>query len=293
MVVDFLSYASLNERIALQEQKRHNQMLDCKEFSDSNVSTFRKAISIHNRTGHARFRRAAVVPPPSTSQNPTSGLYQNLVSGSPSPASKAQAATLTLDFTKTYGEVFGNDCFSISADLSTSGNSFVSSITGEGSVSNCKSGFTSMFLIPAAPSASDGKPPVSGKRCREHDHSENAFGNTSGSGRCHCKKRKSRVKNTIRIPAISTKNADIPPDAYSWRKYGQKPIKGSPYPRGYYKCSTLRGCPARKHVERAIDDPTMLIVTYEGEHRHTQGAMQENTASGIGAGFDSKARKKD
>lgn len=38
--------------------------------------------------------------------------------------------------------------------------------------------------------------------------------------------------------------------------------------RGYYKCSTVRGCPARKHVERAQDDPKMLIVTYEGEHRH-------------------------
>ncbi|KAG6384334.1 hypothetical protein SASPL_155857 [Salvia splendens] len=41
------------------------------------------------------------------------------------------------------------------------------------------------------------------------------------------------------------------------------------------RCSTVRGCPARKHVERATDDPTMLMVTYEGEHRHT---MQEISA---------------
>ena len=62
--------------------------------------------------------------------------------------------------------------------------------------------------------------------------------------------------------------ADIPSDEFSWRKYGQKPIKGSPHPRGYYKCSSVRGCPARKHVERALDDAMMLIVTYEGDHNH-------------------------
>lgn len=57
---------------------------------------------------------------------------------------------------------------------------------------------------------------------------------------------------------------------------------------GYYKCSTMRGCPARKHVERAPDDPTMLIVTYEGEHRHSQAAMQENVVpAGVGLVFES------
>ena len=63
-------------------------------------------------------------------------------------------------------------------------------------------------------------------------------------------------------------SSDIPGDEYSWRKYGQKPIKGSPYPRGYYRCSSAKGCPARKHVERAADDPATLVVTYKGDHRH-------------------------
>ncbi|CAM8963207.1 unnamed protein product [Rhodiola kirilowii] len=89
------------------------------------------------------------------------------------------------------------------------------------------------------------------------------------SSRCHCsKKRKHRIKRSIKVPAISNKLADIPPDDYSWRKYGQKPIKGSPHPRGYYKCSSIRGCPARKHVERCLEESSMLIVTYENEHNH-------------------------
>ncbi|CAN8230735.1 unnamed protein product [Cochlearia groenlandica] len=110
---------------------------------------------------------------------------------------------------------------------------------------------------------SKGKPPLSSsaslkRRC-----------NSSSTSSCHCsKKRKSRVKRVIRVPAVSCKMADIPSDELSWRKYGQKPIKGSPHPRGYYKCSSVRGCPARKHVERALDDSMMLIVTYEGDHNH-------------------------
>ncbi|XP_051226022.1 uncharacterized protein [Lolium perenne] len=59
-----------------------------------------------------------------------------------------------------------------------------------------------------------------------------------------------------------------PPDSWAWRKYGQKPIKGSPYPRGYYRCSSSKGCPARKQVERCRTDPTVLLVTYSYDHNH-------------------------
>ncbi|XP_065851852.1 probable WRKY transcription factor 74 isoform X2 [Euphorbia lathyris] len=54
-------------------------------------------------------------------------------------------------------------------------------------------------------------------------------------GKCHCsKRRKLRVKRSIKVPAISNRVADIPPDEFSWRKYGQKPIKGSPHPRSWW-----------------------------------------------------------
>ncbi|CAN6714821.1 unnamed protein product [Malus baccata var. baccata] len=94
-----------------------------------------------------------------------------------------------------------------------------------------------------------------------------AFGQISQQQR-----RKLKEKKSFKVPAISDKISDIPSDDYSWRKYGQKPIKGSLYPRGYYKCSSIRGCPAKKRVERCLEDPSMLVVTYQGEHKHSQSA---------------------
>ncbi|KAF3328658.1 WRKY transcription factor 22-like protein [Carex littledalei] len=79
------------------------------------------------------------------------------------------------------------------------------------------------------------------------------------------KRRKNQQKKTVcQVPADRAASADM----WAWRKYGQKPIKGSPYPRGYYKCSSLKGCLARKQVERSRTDPSMLIITYTAEHNH-------------------------
>lgn len=55
-------------------------------------------------------------------------------------------------------------------------------------------------------------------------------------------------------------------DGYNWRKYGQKQVKGSEYPRSYYKC-THPNCPVKKKVERSFDGQIAEIV-YKGEHSH-------------------------
>ncbi|TYJ35197.1 hypothetical protein E1A91_A05G219500v1 [Gossypium mustelinum] len=278
--------------------------MELQAITDKTVKSFKKVISLlgQPRTGHARFRRAplshleqevkhqqqdARQPRQKIPESGDSSLQvaKNQVSAfkpfcsslghrlPPLPHNHHQSKSSSLLVPKT-GLLERNEPasainFSSSPPLSD-GNSFMSSLTGDTDSMHpsLSSGFqfTSPFHIPCS-----GKPQFSSslkRKCNSKDDAALKCG--SSSSRCHCsKKRKSRVKRVVRVPAISSKMADIPPDDYSWRKYGQKPIKGSPHPRGYYKCSSVRGCPARKHVERAMDDPMMLIVTYEGDHNHS------------------------
>ncbi|XP_066380218.1 probable WRKY transcription factor 14 [Miscanthus floridulus] len=87
------------------------------------------------------------------------------------------------------------------------------------------------------------------------------------------KRRKNQARKVVCIPAPTAAGGRptgevVPSDLWAWRKYGQKPIKGSPYPRGYYRCSSSKGCSARKQVERSRNDPNMLVITYTSEHNH-------------------------
>ncbi|XP_062168923.1 probable WRKY transcription factor 20 isoform X2 [Alnus glutinosa] len=61
--------------------------------------------------------------------------------------------------------------------------------------------------------------------------------------------------------------ADRPSDdGYNWRKYGQKLVKGSEFPRSYYKC-THPNCEVKKLFERSHDGQISEII-YKGSHDH-------------------------
>lgn len=48
--------------------------------------------------------------------------------------------------------------------------------------------------------------------------------------------------------------------------------------RGYYRCSSSKGCLARKQVERDRSDPSMFIVTYTAEHNHAAPTHRNSLA---------------
>lgn len=270
----------LSQTQSQQIQQRNKSPMEIEMVADAAVTKFKKVISLldRNRTGHARFRRAPLASANHLPMNSSKDFIDTKVY---SPTPIQQVPLINYDhFNPLVPKTIS---FSYSPEMSRTNSFNISSLTGE-TESKQHSSSNSAFRITnlsSQVSNSAGKPPLSSSSLkRKCSLSENAVsGKCSGSsGRCHCsKRRKLRLKRVVRVPAISMKLSDIPPDDYSWRKYGQKPIKGSPHPRGYYKCSSVRGCPARKHVERALDDPTMLIVTYEGEHNHSLSVAETSS----------------
>lgn len=102
---------------------------------------------------------------------------------------------------------------------------------------------------------------------RDEDYQESKNGS---------KKRKASLKWTDQV-RVSTENMLEGPreDGYSWRKYGQKDILGTTYPRSYYRCTykNSQNCAATKQVQRSDEDPTVFDVTYKGKHSCSQGSQ--------------------
>ncbi|EPS60712.1 hypothetical protein M569_14089, partial [Genlisea aurea] len=70
-------------------------------------------------------------------------------------------------------------------------------------------------------------------------------------------------KDSVPSSASGERTSD---DGYNWRKYGQKLVKGSEFPRSYYKC-TYPNCEVKKIFERSPGGQITEIV-YKGSHVH-------------------------
>ncbi|XP_037491886.1 WRKY transcription factor SUSIBA2 isoform X1 [Jatropha curcas] len=73
-------------------------------------------------------------------------------------------------------------------------------------------------------------------------------------------------------------------DGYNWRKYGQKQVKGSEYPRSYYKC-THPNCQVKKKIERSHDGQITEII-YKGAHNHPKPQPSRRAQVGPASSFD-------
>nr|QQV37190.1 WRKY transcription factor [Boehmeria nivea] len=108
----------------------------------------------------------------------------------------------------------------------------------------------------------------------EEDHSKKV-----GKG----KKKGDKKQKEPRFAFMTKSEVDHLEDGYRWRKYGQKAVKNSPYPRSYYRCTTQK-CSVKKRVERSFQDPSTVITTYEGQHNHPiPSALRGNAAAAAAA----------
>ncbi|WZY82165.1 hypothetical protein YC2023_028549 [Brassica napus] len=111
---------------------------------------------------------------------------------------------------------------------------------------------------------------VDGDGGRNLTATERSGGSGSGSSTPRQRRRKNEgEEQTVLVPALRSGNTDLPPDdSHTWRKYGQKEILHSKFPRAYYRCThqKLYNCPAKKQVQRLNDDPFTFRVTYRGSH---------------------------
>lgn len=117
---------------------------------------------------------------------------------------------------------------------------------------------SAMSALDVSDAAAVGRSPAAG--------SDGARLQQSGSS-CGDKRKQSSSRSRSQRPSDKKITATLE-DGHVWRKYGQKEIQDSPYPRSYYRCThkSDQGCSAKRQVQLCETDPSKYVVTYYGEH---------------------------
>lgn len=115
-------------------------------------------------------------------------------------------------------------------------------------------------------------------KCKTDDHCEDDDEKLNKVNKP--KKKGEKRERQPRFAFITKSEIDNLEDGYRWRKYGQKAVKNSPFPRSYYRCTSQK-CTVKKRVERSYEDPSTVITTYEGQHNHHSPATLRGNAAGI------------
>ncbi|XP_060961832.1 WRKY transcription factor 23-like [Cannabis sativa] len=99
---------------------------------------------------------------------------------------------------------------------------------------------------------------------------------TTTNKQLKAKKTNQKKQREPRFAFMTKSEVDHLEDGYRWRKYGQKAVKNSPFPRSYYRC-TSASCNVKKRVERSFTDPSVVVTTYEGQHTHPSPLISRPT----------------
>ncbi|EEF33686.1 WRKY DNA-binding transcription factor 70 [Ricinus communis] len=97
---------------------------------------------------------------------------------------------------------------------------------------------------------------------KSEDSGESIRSTSTNKDRRGCYKRR-KISN-----ALIRETSDLIDDGHAWRKYGQKVILNTKFPRNYFRCTHKydQGCQATKQVQKIEEDPPKYRTTYYGNH---------------------------
>ncbi|KAL9310873.1 putative WRKY transcription factor 67 [Arabidopsis thaliana] len=107
----------------------------------------------------------------------------------------------------------------------------------------------------------------------------------------HMSRRSSKQKLCVAEGLVNYRDDSptmCPNDGFTWRKYGQKTIKGSLHKRCYYRCTYAKdqNCNATKRVQKIKDNPPVYRTTYLGKHVCKAVAVHDDTYGSTMIRFD-------